>query len=159
MNAPHRSRLMTVEPQWIDYNGHLNMAYYNVLFDRGHDQALALAGLSPEAIKETGLSYMTAEIHVGYVREVFRADPVQVRLRVLDLDEKRLHTFCELIHATEGWVSAYCETMSLHVDLNARKVAPFPPTTAAVLATMKAASDTLPWPEKAGRRIGIPRKA
>lgn len=158
MEPVFTSTVMAIEDSWIDYNGHLNMAYYNVLFDRGHDQALALTGLDPETVAQTGLSYMTAEIHVGYVREVFRTDPVQVRLRVLDVDEKRLHTFCELVHATEGWVSAYCETMSLQVDLNVRKVVPFPLETARILAAMKAASDTLPWPEKAGRRIGIVRK-
>lgn len=158
MEPVFTSTVMAIEDSWIDYNGHLNMAYYNVLFDRGHDQALALTGLDPETVAQTGLSYMTAEIHVGYVREVFRTDPVQVRLRVLDVDEKRLHTFCELVHASEGWVSAYCETMSLHVDLNARKVVPFPLETARILSAMKAASDTLPWPEKAGRRIGIVRK-
>jgi acyl-CoA thioester hydrolase len=158
MEPVFTSTVMAIEDSWIDYNGHLNMAYYNVLFDRGHDQALALTGLDPETVAQTGLSYMTAEIHVGYVREVFRTDPVQVRLRVLDVDDKRLHTFCELVHATEGWVSAYCETMSLHVDLNVRKVVPFPLETARILAAMKAASDTLPWPEKAGRRIGIVRK-
>ena len=32
---PLTSRVMGIEPDWIDYNGHLNMAFYNVLFDRG----------------------------------------------------------------------------------------------------------------------------
>ena len=35
---PFRASIMQIEPQWIDYNGHLNMAYYNVMFDRAIDE-------------------------------------------------------------------------------------------------------------------------
>lgn len=156
--APFRSSVMAIEPSWIDYNGHLNMAYYNVLFDRAADEMFARVGLGPDYVRDRGLSYMTAEIHVCYVREIFLADPAVVIVRILDLDDKRLHVFSELRHATEDWLSATSEQMYLHVDMTARRTAPFPADVRAGLEGMKAVTDGLPVPERAGRKIGIVRR-
>ena len=127
MAAPFLTTVMQIEPQWIDYNGHLNMAYYNVLFDRGIDQMWLELGIGPEYMKQRHGSTFTAEAHVRYLREVHLGDPVQVSVYLVAADDKRIHTFEELHHATEGWISATSENMTLHVDMNARKTAPFPP--------------------------------
>ena len=68
--APFVSSLMKVEPQWIDYNGHLNMAYYNVLFDRCVDEAYELIGCGLAYLEQTRHSTFTAEVHVRYLREL-----------------------------------------------------------------------------------------
>lgn len=154
---PYLSDRLAIEPDWVDYNGHLNMAYYNVLFDRACDVFVASAGLGPDYVAARGLSYMTAEIHVCYLREVFLGAPLQVRTRILDLDAKRLHLFAELIHAEEGWVSATSEQMYLHVDLVARRVVPWPADLRAGLEALWAPTRHLPLPDRAGRRIGIAR--
>jgi acyl-CoA thioester hydrolase len=155
--APFVSSTMKVEPQWIDYNGHLNMAYYNVLFDRTVDELFELLGCGYDYVK-TGFSTFTAEVHVRYLRELREGDPVRVHLQLLDHDEKRMHYFEQLFHAEEGWLSATSENMSLHVDMRAKKTAPFPPEVTARLAAMKAAHAALPLPEGAGRRVAMPRK-
>ena len=80
-------------------------------------------------------------------------DPARVRVQLLDHDDKRLHLYMELCHATEGWISATCETMSLHVDLASRKVAPFPEDIAANLHAMRCSHARLPRPESVGRSI------
>ncbi len=157
--APYVSPVMAVEPSWIDYNGHLNMAYYNVLFDRGVDAFLEAAGLGAEAVLARDSTYMTAEIHVCYLREIFLTTPVQVALRVLDVDVKRLHLYAEILHAEEGWVSATSEQMYLHVSMITRRTAPWPDDIYAALEALKDAAATLPMPERAGRRITITRKA
>jgi acyl-CoA thioester hydrolase len=149
---------MRVEPAWIDYNGHLNMAYYNVLFDRAADAFLADAGLGPDYVATRRLSYMTAEIHVCYLREIFLETPVVVAVRALDVDEKRLHVFAELLHAEERWVSATSEQMYLHVDLTTRRTAPWPADVRPALDRMKALADALPRPAEAGRAVAIRRK-
>jgi len=156
--APFVSSVMTVEPAWIDYNGHLNMAYYNVLFDRAVDEVFELLGCGADYVK-TGCSTFTAEVHVRYLRELHQGDPVRVTYQLLDYDSKRMHYFEQLFHAREGWVSATSENMSLHVDMNAKKVVPFPPAVAQRLALMKAAHANLPRPEAAGRRVAMPGKA
>src|SRR3984957_10944264 len=125
--APFVSSVMRVEPAWIDYNGHLNMAYYNVLFDRAIDELWLEVGIGPAYMKERHGSTFSAESHVRYLREIDLDDPVRVAILLLAADEKRLHTFEELRHATEGWLSATSENIHLHVDISARKTAPFPP--------------------------------
>jgi acyl-CoA thioester hydrolase len=157
--APFVSSVMRVEPAWIDYNGHLNMAYYNVLFDRAVDEAFELLGCGLEYLKTRRHSTFTAEVHVRYLRELHSGDPVRVSFQLLDFDMKRMHYFERLIHAEEGWISATSENMSLHVDMTAKKTAPFPPNIAANLARMKAAHARLPPPDGAGRRIAMPGKA
>ncbi len=100
--APFLSSVMQIEPQWIDYNGHLNMAYYNVMFDRAVDELWLNLGIGPAYLKERHGSTFTAECHVRYLREIHLGDPVQISILLVGADEKRLHTFEELRHATEG---------------------------------------------------------
>ena len=156
--VPFVSSVMRVEDAWIDYNGHLNMAYYNVLFDRAVDEAFELLGCGLDYVKTRRHSCFTAEVHVRYLRELHAGDPVRVTFQLLDYDAKRMHYFEQLFHATEGWVSATSENMSLHVDMAAGKTAAFPTDVADCLARMKSSHAHLPRPEAAGRRIAMPDK-
>ena len=147
---------MQIEPLWIDYNGHLNMAYYNVIMDRAIDELFAAMGMGPTYLEARNGSTMTAECHVRYLREIHLGDPVQVAVYVIAADEKRLHTFEEMRHATEGWVSATSENITLHIDMSQRKVAPFPPDIAARVQAVAAAHATAATPEGIGRKIAMP---
>jgi len=158
-SEPIVSGPMAVKEDWIDYNGHLNMAYYNVLFDTAVDDAFHKLGLGPDYVKQRQASFFTAEVHVCYVRELEAGMPVNVTLQLIDFDAKRAHFFQELKHAEEGWLSATSEQMSLHVDMAARKVAPWPEDILANLEALSKAHANLPRPERAGRSIGIKRSA
>ena len=158
ITAPFLTTTMQIEPQWIDYNGHLNMAYYNVLFDRGIDQMWAEFGVGPDYMKERNCSTFSAEAHIRYLREVQLGDPVRVTVYILAADEKRIHTFEELRHATEGWLSATSEGMSLHVDMASRKTAPVPPDIAARIRVIAQAHSTVPRPDGVGRHIAMPAR-
>ena len=153
---PFRSSIMQIEPQWIDYNGHLNMAYYNVMFDRAIDQLWLELGIGPAYMKERHGSTFTAECHVRYLREIHLGDPVQIAILLLGADEKRLHTFEELRHATEGWVSATSENMTVHVDMAVRKAAPFPPDIRERIDAVLQTHATIPRPDGVGRSVGMP---
>jgi len=156
--SPFLSSVMQIDPQWIDYNGHLNMAYYNVMFDRAIDQMWIGLGIGPGYMKERNGSTFTAECHVRYLREIHLGDPVQISIILVGADEKRLHTFEELRHATEGWLSATSENMTMHIDMTARKVAPFPPDIRARTQAVADAHATIPRPDGAGRRVEMPVK-
>jgi acyl-CoA thioester hydrolase len=156
--APFLSSIMQVEPQWIDYNGHLNMAYYNVLFDRAIDEMWLKLGIGPGYMKERNGSTFTAECHVRYLREIHLGDPVQVSIWLVAADEKRLHTFEELRHAAEGWLSATSENMTIHIDMNARKTAPFPSDIRARIEDIASAHRAITQPEGIGRKISMPSK-
>jgi acyl-CoA thioester hydrolase len=156
--APIRSSMMIVEPQWIDHNGHLNLAWYQVFFDRAVDDFFVLLGLGPDYRDETGNSVFAVEAHISYLQEVKEGDRVYVDSRILDHDPKRIHIFQTLIHADKGFVSATNEIMQLHVDMRTRRAAPFPADRMARIGACAAAQTGLPRPERAGRRIGIPRR-
>jgi acyl-CoA thioester hydrolase len=156
--APFVSSVMRIEPQWIDYNGHLNVAYYNVLFDRAVDEVYELIGLGPAYLKQHGHSTMVVETHVRYLREIKPTDAVRVSLQLLGYDAKRFQLFEKLLHATENWVSATCESMTLHVDMATKKVAPFPDSVMRLIERMNTAHAALPLPEGAGRRVQMPGK-
>lgn len=157
--APFVSSLMRVEPGWIDYNGHLNMAYYHVLFDRAVDEAFMLVGLGPDYVKERQASYFTAEVHTRYKREIGLDDPLRVTVQLVDHDSKGLHGYQEIRHAEHGWVGATSEFLSLHVDMTSRKVAPFPADVRERLAAMGRAHAGLPRPADLGRPLGLRRRA
>lgn len=155
--APVTSKIMDIQKDWIDYNGHLNMAYYNVLFDKCADDAFELMGMGPNYARDRKLTVYTAEIHVCYVRELHLGDPVRGTFQLIDHDEKRLRAYQEL-HHIDGWLAATSEVLTLHVDMAGPKVAPFPADILARVEAMRAAHAALPMPERAGRSIGIRRK-
>lgn len=149
---------LSIEPGWVDYNGHLNQAYYGVLFDRSIDIALMPVGLGPDYIRDHNCSYMTVESHTCFIRELMQTDQVRITLRVVDVDDKRLHTFSEMRHATEGWLAATSEYMFLHIDMSVRRTSPWPADLRAGLERLKASAAETPLPDRVSRRIAIPRK-
>jgi acyl-CoA thioester hydrolase len=155
---PFVGSIKQVEDQWIDYNGHFNMAYYAVLFDRTADEAFATFGLGPDYVKEKNASFFTLEAHTTYVRELHAGDRVRVTVQILDHDAKRVHYIQEMFHAGEGWLSCVMEAIVMHVDMTARRSSPFPPEIEARIAAMAEAHSRLPAPPQAGHRIAIPRK-
>jgi acyl-CoA thioester hydrolase len=155
--APVVSKIMDIQKDWIDYNGHLNMAYYNVLFDKCADDAFELMGMGPNYARDRRLTVYTAEIHVCYVQELHLGDPVRGTFQLVDHDEKRLRAYQELRHI-DGWLAATCEVLTLHVDMAGPKVTPFPADILSRVEAMRAAHATLPLPERAGRSIAIKRK-
>ena len=157
--APFVSSIMKVEPSWIDYNGHLNMAYYNVLIDRAVDEAFELVGLGPDYVTGRNASYFTAEAHVRYLRELASGAPVRVTLQLLGYDAKRIHFYAELMHAKENWLSATSEQLALHVDMASRRVVAWPDDILERLAAMRAAHASLPVPDAVGRRISMPPRS
>lgn len=154
--TPFVSTPMQIEPAWTDYNGHMNMAYYNVLFDRGADQAFDHIGIGAAYARERKLTIYTAEIHVCYVRELHENESVTVSTQIIDHDAKRLHAYQEIRHA-DGWLAATGEVLFLHIDMSGPKVAPLPADVAASVEAMAEAHAALPRPERVGRSIGIRR--
>ena len=156
--APFLSSVMQIEPGWIDYNGHLNMAYYNVMMDRAIDQMWLQLGIGPTYMQQRHGSTFTAECHVRYLREIQLGDPVQITVYLLAADDKRIHTFEELRHANEGWISATSENMTIHIDMNARKAAAFPPDIRARIQAVVDSHAAVPRPEGTGRKVAMPSK-
>ena len=154
---PFLSSYHAIEEGWIDFNGHLNMGYYTVLFDRCADEAFAELGFGPSYVATRNLTTFSAEFHIRYLREVKLGDRVRSSFHLIDHDEKRFHSFQHLYHE-DGWLAATGEGLTLHVDLSGPRVAPMPEDVRARVEAMAEAHAALPRPEGIGRKIGIPRK-
>ena len=146
-----------VRPEWCDYNQHLNMSYYVLIFDHATDVFHANLGLDKDYRLSAGCSTFAVETHTTYLAEVHEGEEVYMTTQLLDHDEKRLHYFHRMYHAEKGFLSATTEIMTVHVDLNARKVVPMTPDIQQKTAALFESHRALPKPDQAGRIIGIRR--
>ena len=148
-----------VREDWIDYNGHLNMAYYNVIFDHSVDHLFDLLNIGADYAASGVGSCFTLEVHVHYVQELKLGDQVEVRIHLLDFDHKRLHFYQEMYHCDEGYLAATSEQMALHVDMTNRRSAPFPESVQIQIERFFAVHKQLPRSDRVGHTIGIPRRS
>lgn len=151
---------MKVLPEWIDYNDHLNVAYYTLIFDRSAEAAVDILNLGEDYRRTENKTLVTAESHVTHVRELKAGDEVRTTFRIIDADAKSLHVYMELYHA-DGWLSATQESVLLHVDLAASggpKVVRMADTIQSDIQTMLRYHSSLPRTKYVGRRLGIRRR-
>lgn len=153
--APFDAYRDVVRPEWIDHNAHMNMGYYLVVFDLATDAFLAWAGLDAAHRAAHDVTTFCLEAHVTYHREVRAGDPLRFTTLLLGHDAKRIHYIHAMYHATEGYLAATNELMSLHVSRRTRRGAGMAPDVLERLARIQAAHDALPRPPQAGRRIGL----
>lgn len=149
-----------VDKAWVDYNGHLNDAYYLVIFSLSTDTLMVLIGLDAAGRTATGHTMYTLEVHLNYLQEVHAGVAVEVRTQILGLDAKRLHIFNTLHRQDDGTLLATNEQMLANIDTsNAEKgprTAAFAPAVAALLQPLAQAHAALPRPANAGRSIALP---
>ena len=111
---------------WTDYNGHMNVAYYVLIFDLfGAEILMDRFHMGEESAKTSKKSTMVVESHITYNEEVKEGDEVDVNLLYFDHDKKRLQYKLEMIHKEKKYIASTIETLSLYVDLSLRKVAEF----------------------------------
>ena len=146
-----------VLPEWIDANGHMNLAYYVVLFDYATDLLFEAIGIDREYKDATNHGTFVVETHNLYERELLVGERVRVSTQILGSDGKRLHLAHEMFGLADGKRAATQELMYLHIDLCARRVVPWLPEVRECLAAAAAAHARLPRPDWAGRRIAMPR--
>ncbi len=155
IETPFVTTGLAVEPGWIDYNGHMNIAYYVMAFDRSFDRVYARMGFLPDIMKAANASSFTTELHIAYMRELKVGAPLRVETQLLDFDSKRIHFVQQLFHEGEGFLAASCEWMMLHVDMGTRRVTAMPEEIRRRLAQVKAAHAVLPVPSTVGRAISM----
>ena len=152
-------RTDTVRPEWIDDNGHMNVAYYVLAFDFATDAFLNHIGLTRDLKESVNSTTFALDMNVSYKREVLDGDPLRFTTQLIDADQKRLHFFHQMLHATDGYLAATNEVLSVHVDLNTRRVAPMPNDLWRRVKSLRAEHQTLAAPDGIGRTMGIRRKS
>jgi acyl-CoA thioester hydrolase len=151
--APYDRFQGEVKPEWIDLNGHMNLAYYIVLFDQAFDLILAEWDLDWEYTKRTNQALFAVETHTLDEQELVVRAAVRVRSWVIDVDSKRLHVAHEMYRASDMRRAACIETLNLHADLENRRVTPWPEAQRSALDAAALAHRDAGLPEWVGRRV------
>ena len=146
-----------VGPEHIDANGHMNVGYYGVLFDKALDLPWAQLGICWERVRAGGMSTFALESHYTYQRELREGDPLAFSFVLLDYDAKRAHYFMRMFHARERWLAATCEQLSICMDMQVRRSTQWPADCLARITAVSAVHRTRQRPVEAGRLIGIRR--
>lgn len=156
IDAPLELYRDKVRPEWIDYNGHMNVAYYVLAFDYATDAFFDYLGLDRRYRETTGNSTFAVEAHLTYQREVAEGDPLRFATQLLGFDDKRLHFTHHMYHAGEDFLAATSEWLSLHIDLRVRRASAMPESIKTRLAEIMDAHEALLQPPEAGRVIKRP---
>ena len=147
-----------VRPEWLDYNGHLNVAYFVMIFDHGTDEFYPLINLGDEYRARTGRSTFAVESHVTYQRELRVGEEVRVTTQLLGFDAKRIHYIHIMWHAGTGQQMATLEQLVVHVGLTSRKVEPMPEECLEKLRRMWEKHRLLPRPKEVGSTMAVTGK-
>lgn len=158
MTAPLDLLQTDVSPDWIDYNGHMNVAYYVMVFDQAMDEFLNLSGLGKDYTLGGHGSVFALQNHIHYMREVSVSTRLGVNLQILDLDAKRIHVFFCMRDLSNDQVVSTSEILGIHVNAQTRRSAEFPASQRQRLEALLAEHSSLATPRMAGHSIGTAAK-
>ncbi len=148
---------LTVKPEWIDHNGHLNLGYFIIAFDEATDAVYEQWGLGLDYPNNSGCSVFTLGMNADYLGELFEAEPIRITTQLVDCDSKRIHYFHHMYHGDTGKLVARNECLCMNVRLDSRKSAPFPESIAKKLSAVQASHSGHDTPEGFGRVLQIRR--
>jgi acyl-CoA thioester hydrolase len=146
-----------VQAEWIDYNRHMNVAYYVLMFDRASDALFDHLGLGAAYRQRANHSVYVLEAHLTYEREVKAGDMLRITTQLIDADAKRLHLFHTMYHLEKAYRAATNELLALHVDLAGPTSRPFATAEQRRIDNLLAEHRDLERPPQLGRVLGIRR--
>ena len=114
-----------IKKEWTDYNKHMNVAYYVLVFDEAWEVMLQKFKMGENSAKTAEMSTMVVETYITYKNEVKEGEEVDIFLNYFNHDKKRLHYRLEMFQKSSKKLSATIELLSLYVDLKKRKVSEF----------------------------------
>lgn len=154
---PLSSTVRRVQPDWIDYNGHMNVAFYTLAIDKALDDIFDELGMGITLVRERRMGPMALVNQIHYLDELLEGQEFRCDLQVVDADHKRMHYIVIMHHLAKGTVAAVFEGLSINVDLEKRKSAPYPEDVRQRLEAVRAAHADLPRPPQVGAKIAIRR--
>lgn len=157
--APLTAPVRAVPPEWIDYNGHMNVAYYGLAFDQALDHVLEYTlGIGPSFVRASGFGPYVVQNHVHYLAELLEGDRLRVEVLVHDADAKRVHVYLEMRRDADNALVATSEQLLVNVDLSTRRSAPYPEDRRVRIENLRRAHAALPRPDRIGAPLGIRRQ-
>ncbi|NOD77165.1 MULTISPECIES: thioesterase family protein [unclassified Ruegeria] len=158
-DAPVEIHEFALHPDWIDYNGHMNVGYYGVAFDMAFERLLVdHLGLGEPQVQALGQGPYVLQSHMQFLREVTDDMTIYFQFRLLDADHKRGHYFGQMISAPDQTVCATQEVLFMNVSHRTGRSEPYPDWAVTRLARMVSDHASLPPTPQIGQPIGIRRK-
>ena len=155
IDAPLALYETSVLPDWLDWNDHMNVAYYVLAFDKATDALFGFVGVAEAYIDERHLTMFAVECHVTYSRELRGGDPIRITTQLLGYDAKKMHFVHHMYHIDDGYLAAASEWMAVHIDMETRRSAEFPDDIARRLGDIRDAHAALPVPPEVGRVMSL----
>ncbi|WP_298848120.1 thioesterase family protein [uncultured Ruegeria sp.] len=153
------SEIRQVPEAWIDYNGHMNLAYYVMAFDEALDVMLdEELGIGPSFVKACNAGPFALQNHVHYLGELLAGDEFLCRFLLLDADAKRLHIAGLMIKLKDQTTVCVMEQILMNVDHGTRRSAPYPADIQTRIAALAAEHKPIARPAQIGRPIGLMRR-
>lgn len=147
-----------VKPEWIDYNGHMNMGYYLVAFDHiATDRFYDSMNVGVAHKQALGKTTFTLGANIDFIRELMAGDRLRVTSQLADYDHKRLHYIHCMYHAEEGYLAATNECLGMYIDLSTRRSVSFSAEQLARFRQELERGQQLPLPTEFARKLGIRR--
>ncbi len=147
-----------VKPEWIDYNGHMNMGYYLVAFDHiGTDRYFDWLGIGADHLTTHGNSTFTLGSNIDFIREVMEGDKLRITTQLVDYDHKRLHYMHSMYNEGTGELASINECLTMYVDMSTRRSTTWSDELMAKFAAEQERGNALGKPEGFGRTLGIRR--
>lgn len=154
VGGPLRLYRSAVSPNWIDYNGHMQDACYLMAFGDGLDAFYRYATVD-ERYRAAGFTFVTAETHLNYYREMKVGERFLIETQLVGLDRRRMHIFHRMLHEQTGEVVATNEIMQLHIDRRMGKVSSMRADVFETLRAIWATHESLEVPSELGRVMNM----
>ena len=158
-SSPIRTSTQTVIPEWCDYNGHMNVAYYTLAFENAAFEVQEIIDFGERYVTEERRSLFTTKGSYTYLQELSVDSPLYVDYLILDYAPKLFHVLMQMYHAQDGYLAAYTEQIMMHVDLDARGVIPFAQDKLEMIENYCQGHASAGRPRGLGEAVGIKKKA
>ena len=156
LSSPFRTKNQTVLGEWIDYNGHMNVAYYTLAFDKALDFFFEdVLNIGPSFVEKNKEGPFALKASYNYFSELLESESFFVDISILDFDSKRVHVFGEMRKDKSLELSAVFETVLMNMDLSARKVKQYPDRVLEMFKLFKASLDQDKIPLEIGKKITL----
>ena len=156
LSSPFRTKNQTVLGEWIDYNGHMNVAYYTLAFDKALDFFFEdVLNIGPSFVEKNKEGPFALKASYNYFSELLESESFFVDISILDFDSKRVHVFGEMRKDKSLELSAVFETVLMNMDLSARKVKQYPDRVLELFKLLKASMDQDKIPLEIGKKITL----
>ncbi|ROS04951.1 acyl-CoA thioester hydrolase [Sinobacterium caligoides] len=144
-----------IDPQWVDYNAHLNDGYYALIFSLAGEGLFEALGLGAQWRDEMQRTIFTLDVRTRYLREVHAGSTLSIRAQLLDWDSRRMHFLLYMFVDGDSVVRATSEQVVMCIDPQVTRAAAFDSAAQQRIAALLELHRDAKKPVTVGRPLGL----